>query len=138
VSRIDPLSNTIQLGRREDLETTTVPLSGVSFVAGEAPAAASGRAVPFRAEVRIRHRATPIPATVRPATDREPARGGDWIVETDEPVWAAAPGQAAVLYDGDVVLGGGRIEPPAAAAVGRSGRGAGARQRSSLARVGAA
>jgi tRNA U34 2-thiouridine synthase MnmA/TrmU len=31
-------------------------------------------------------------------------------VETDAPVWAAAPGQAAVLYDGDVVLGGGRIE----------------------------
>jgi tRNA U34 2-thiouridine synthase MnmA/TrmU len=25
-------------------------------------------------------------------------------------VWAAAPGQAAVLYDGDIVLGGGRIE----------------------------
>ena len=34
---------------------------------------------------------------------------GRWLVETDEPVWAAAPGQAAVLYDGPVVLGGGRI-----------------------------
>ena len=31
---------------------------------------------------------------------------------TDAPVWAAAPGQAAVLYDGDEVLGGGRIERP--------------------------
>ena len=30
-------------------------------------------------------------------------------METDAPVWAAAPGQAAVLYDGEVVLGGGRI-----------------------------
>jgi tRNA-specific 2-thiouridylase len=122
VSRIDPLSNTIQLGRREDLETSTVPLSAVSFVAGEPPA---GAAAPFRAEVRIRHRATPIPATVRPASHGEPHRGGSWVVETDEPVWAAAPGQAAVLYDGDVVLGGGRIEPVAAAARTRPDAGAG-------------
>ena len=32
-----------------------------------------------------------------------------WVVETVEPVWAAAPGQAAVFYRGDEVLGGGRI-----------------------------
>jgi len=63
----------------------------------------------FRAQVRIRHRAALIPATVHPATAAEPARGGRWIVETDVPVWAAAPGQAAVLYDGEVTLGGGRI-----------------------------
>jgi tRNA-uridine 2-sulfurtransferase len=107
VSRIDPLSNTIQLGRREDLETRIVPLSGVSFVSGEPPTIGAS---PFRAEVRIRHRATPIAASVRPATANEPNRAGSWIVETDAPVWAAAPGQAAVLYDGDVVVGGGRIE----------------------------
>ena len=47
---------------------------------------------------------------MRPASSTEPARGGSWIVETDTPVWAAAPGQAAVLYAGDVVIGGGRIE----------------------------
>ena len=109
VSRIDPLSNTIQLGRREDLETRTVPLSGVSFVAGQAP---GGATESFRADVRIRHRATPIAATVRPASPTEPDRGGRWIVETETPVWAAAPGQAAVLYAGDVVLGGGRIDAP--------------------------
>jgi tRNA-specific 2-thiouridylase len=109
VSRIDPLSNTIQLGRREDLETTTVPLERVTFVAGPPGRAEDGS---FRAEVRIRHRATPIPATVRPATPDEPARGGNWMVQTDQPVWAAAPGQAAVLYDGDIVLGGGRIARP--------------------------
>ena len=111
VSRIDPLSNTIQLGRREDLETRTVPLSAVSFVAGRAPA---GPGMSFRAAARIRHRAEPIPATVRPASSSEPNRGGRWIVETDRPVWAAAPGQACVLYDGDAVLGGGRIEAAAA------------------------
>ncbi len=49
-----------------------------------------------------------MPATVRPLGERR------WAVETDVPVWAAAPGQAAVLYDGDEVLGGGRIERPLA------------------------
>ena len=112
VSRIDPATNTIQLGRREDLETRTVPLSGVTFVADAPPASSAGAA--FRASIRIRHRATAVDATVRPATSREPRRGGRWIVETDTPVWAAAPGQAAVLYDGEVLLGGGRIERPAA------------------------
>jgi tRNA-uridine 2-sulfurtransferase len=112
VSRIDPLTNTIQLGRREDLETRVVPLNGVTFVADEPP---TGAADGFRAAIRVRHRSTPVAATVRPASAGEPRRGGRWIAETDTPVWAAAPGQAAVLYDGDVVLGGGRIERPAAA-----------------------
>jgi tRNA-specific 2-thiouridylase len=113
VSRIDPLTNTITLGRRVDLETTTIELERASFVAGDPP---GGVGAPFRAEIRIRHRATPVAATVRPATTSEPARGGRWLVETDTPVWAAAPGQAAVLYDGDVVIGGGRITRPAMAA----------------------
>jgi tRNA-specific 2-thiouridylase len=100
VSRIDPLTNTIQLGRREDLETTTFAIERASFLEPVLPTA------PFRADVRIRHRATPIPATVAPLGDRR------WAIETDEPVWAAAPGQAAVLYDGDIVVGGGRIARP--------------------------
>jgi tRNA-uridine 2-sulfurtransferase len=100
VSRIDPLSNTIQLGRREDLETTTFEIERGTFVAPTPPRA------PFRASVRIRHRAAPIPALASPLGDRR------WRIETDEPVWAAAPGQAAVLYDGDEVLGGGRIARP--------------------------
>ncbi len=67
VSRIDAATNTIVLGRRADLETSTVALDDVSFVAGTPPA---GSAAPFRAAVRIRHRAVPVPATVRPATER--------------------------------------------------------------------
>ncbi|HEX2470280.1 MAG TPA: tRNA 2-thiouridine(34) synthase MnmA [Candidatus Limnocylindrales bacterium] len=103
VSRIDPLSNTIQLGRREDLETRLFTVERASFID---PAVARS---PFRAEVRIRHRAAPIGATVGPLGERR------WAVRTDEPVWAAAPGQAAVFYDGDEVLGGGRIAVPSRA-----------------------
>ncbi len=122
VSRMDPLTNTITLGRRQDLETTTIELERTSFISGDAPR----RRDPFEAAIRIRHRATPIAATVRPASADEPARGGRWIVETEAPVWAAAPGQAAVLYDGDVVIGGGRIARPVPAVApaqdGRPGR----------------
>jgi tRNA-specific 2-thiouridylase len=103
VSRVDPATNTITLGRREDLETRWFELEDVGFVDGRPPAAG------FRAAVRIRHRAEPVPATVRPAFEGEGAGGSRWVVETDVPVWAIAPGQAAVLYDGEECLGGGRI-----------------------------
>ena len=108
VARLDPLSNTIQLGRREDLETRRFEIERATFVAGAPPA---GSRAAFRAEVRIRHRAAPVAATVRPTSD-----SSRWSVETDAPVWAAAPGQAAVLYDGENTLGGGRIARPALAA----------------------
>lgn len=116
VSRIDPATNAIVLGRREDLETRTVPLDSVSFVADQPPAGRDGSGAwrPFRAAVRIRHRAPLVAAWVRPASPDEPARMGSWAIETDTPVWAIAPGQACALYDGDVCLGGGRIASPAA------------------------
>ena len=110
VSRVDPRSNTITLARREDLETTTLDLDDVRFVAGEPPDAGE-----FRVEVRIRHRGSLIPATVRRAATRGRTESR-WRAETDTPVWAAAPGQAAVFYDGERCLGGGRIAPANAAA----------------------
>jgi tRNA-uridine 2-sulfurtransferase len=107
VSRVDPASNVITLARRADLETSTIDLDDVRFVAGAAPGDE------FRAEVRVRHRGTLVPATVR-RESRSRAGSARWVVETDTPVWAAAPGQAAVLYDGERCLGGGRIAPAAA------------------------
>ena len=112
VARIDPVANLIQLGRREDLTSRAFLVERVSFVDGAPPASERADGA-FRAAVRIRHRGRLAPAWIAPASDAEPARGGTWRVETDEPVWAAAPGQACVFYAGDVVLGGGRIAAPA-------------------------
>ncbi len=118
VSRVDPVTNTITLGRREDLETRTFEIEDARFITDRAPT------VPFRADVRIRHRGRPIAATVSPATTASRASSDDraegaattsaegtgrWEIHTDEPVWAVAPGQAAVLYAGETCLGGGRI-----------------------------
>ena len=57
---------------------------------------------PLRAEVMLRYRQRPTPCTVYPVGE------GARLV-TDTPVRAPAPGQSAVLYEGDRVLGGGEI-----------------------------
>jgi len=113
VSRVDPVANTIVLARRADLETRRFAIADVTFVAGQPPAG-DGRA--FAARAQIRHRADAVPAQVRPSTAAPAGPSCDdgtrWVVETEIPVWAAAPGQACVLYDADdpdLVVGGGRI-----------------------------
>jgi tRNA-specific 2-thiouridylase len=85
--------------RDDDIE-----LELASFVAGDAPPGGI-RSVPRSGSAIAR------PRSARPCGQRRypSARGGRWLVGTDIPVWAAAQGQAAVLYDGEVVLGGGRI-----------------------------
>ena len=113
VSSLDPLSNTIQLARRADLETHTVDLERVSFVDGAAPN--GRRAVPRRRSGSAIGRGS-FRRTVAPLADADGRVR--WRATTDEPVWAVAPGQACVLYDGDVVVGGGRIARSAEARIG--------------------
>jgi tRNA-specific 2-thiouridylase len=76
-------------------------VEGVSFVAGGPPDSPE-------VEVQIRYRSPPVSSHLAP--DGE----GSWIVRFDTPQAAVAPGQAAVFYRGDEVLGGGTIaERPA-------------------------
>jgi tRNA-specific 2-thiouridylase len=59
---------------------------------------------PIRAEVQIRYRAKPVPVNVIPL---EASRVR---LVFDEPQFGVTPGQAAVWYDGETLLGGGIIE----------------------------
>jgi tRNA-specific 2-thiouridylase len=97
VREVVPATNTVVIGRRDEVAQRSFRVDGARFTAGEPP---SER---FDASVRIRHRAPDVRAEVTMVgRDR-------FVVETTEPVWAPAPGQAAVLYDRDECLGGGRI-----------------------------
>ncbi|HUG47266.1 MAG TPA: tRNA 2-thiouridine(34) synthase MnmA, partial [Candidatus Limnocylindria bacterium] len=102
VGSIDARANVVTLARREDLYRREFELEAVSFVAGRPPARDE-----FETSVRIRHRAEPVPGAVR----RRPGAEDDrrWTVELDRAAWAPSPGQAAVFYDGEEVIGGGRI-----------------------------
>jgi tRNA-uridine 2-sulfurtransferase len=104
----------IALGRpafvtRIDAEHATVHLgSGAALHAGGADLAevtlASGARLPLRASVRVRYRHQGDDALVVPGSGCGEAR-----VVFDGPVRAVTPGQVAVFYEGDRVLGGGRI-----------------------------
>jgi tRNA-specific 2-thiouridylase len=58
---------------------------------------------PIAAEVQVRYRSSPVPVTIIPLESRV-------RVVFDEPQFSITPGQAAVWYDGEKVLGGGIIE----------------------------
>jgi tRNA-specific 2-thiouridylase len=97
VVAIDAASATVRLGSGEDLACRTLRAAQVNWLSGRAPEG------PFRATVRIRYGHTGQEALVTP-------EGGDAVVEFDAPVRAVTPGQAAVFYAGDELLGGGWIE----------------------------
>jgi tRNA-specific 2-thiouridylase len=97
VTAIDAESGRVRVGDADGLLAGGALLEGVAWVAGDAPEA------PVRAEVRVRYRHAGAKATL------EPLPGGAARVRFDEPVAAVAPGQAAVFYAGDDVLGGGWI-----------------------------
>ncbi len=71
----------------------------VNWILEEPPSQGS-----FQAEVQIRYRAKAVPATVKP---REEGRAFRAVF--DQPVWDITPGQRAVVYQGEVCLGGGTI-----------------------------
>jgi len=98
VLRIEADHGTVTVGPRAALDRTGCTASGVTWTSGVRPATWT----PVTAQIRHRHRAAP--ARVR-------ALGDDRAeLEFDLPQAAVTPGQAAVFYDDDVVVGGGWID----------------------------
>ena len=98
VIQTEPAEQRVTVGRSEELLRQRLTASQVNWIS------LPGISQPRRAEVRIRHRHTAAPATIYPTDD--PTRVE---VHFDSPQRAVTPGQAAVMYEGDLVLGGGWI-----------------------------
>jgi tRNA-specific 2-thiouridylase len=97
VLAVDAPANRVVVGPEELLSKRRLVADRASWVAGRPPSDA-----PFEAKVRVRYRGDDEEATVTP-------RAGGFEVAFRSPQRAIAPGQSAVLYDDDDVLGGGRI-----------------------------
>jgi tRNA-specific 2-thiouridylase len=94
----DAVTNTLIVGEADELGTTELIADNVNWISGEAPREA------FRAEVKIRYTAREAPALVTPLEGGRQAR-----VRFDAPQRDVTPGQAAVFYAWDVLVGGGII-----------------------------
>jgi tRNA-specific 2-thiouridylase len=90
VTSTDVVANTVTVGAREDLRRTRVALADLRL---HVPAAEVR-------EAKLRYRSEPLPCTL-----------ADGVLELAEPAWGVAPGQTAVLLDGDRVLGCATIAP---------------------------
>ena len=97
VVRIEPQTHTVVIGSHEELARWELTATEANWLIP-----APDR--PFEAEVKIRYRTPAVPATVKPlGPDR-------FQVRFYQPCYGVAPGQAAVCYQGDRVLGGGWIQ----------------------------
>ncbi len=98
VQRVEPHLNMVVLGPAEDLDTTTCQISELNMFAGAT--LQNGH----RVEVKFRYNSPPVPATIQWETNQTLS------LAFQKPVRALSPGQSAVLYQGDRVLGGGIIQ----------------------------
>jgi len=97
VLRLDPARNAVVVGPREGLRVTRLVAERVNWIAVPSLPA------PLEVEARVRHRAPRVAARVSPLD------AGRIEVAFREPQYAITPGQSVVLYQGEVVLGGGVI-----------------------------
>lgn len=98
VTELKVHDNTIVVGKNEDLSADTMQVEEVNLITMDK------LTEPIRAEVKIRYKDTGASATINPLSDTEVE------VKFDQPRRAVTPGQAAVFYDGDTVIGGGWIK----------------------------
>jgi tRNA-specific 2-thiouridylase len=93
--------NALVVGTLAELGRNALEAGGANWISGAPPAA------PFRGEVKIRYSARPAPGVITP---REP---GGFSVRFDEPLRDITPGQAAVIFVGEEVIGQGLIRQAA-------------------------
>ena len=92
---LEPVSATVTVGPREALEVRTVAADRARWLAP--------RPLPLACAVQLQAHGAAHPCVVHPAGE------DGWRLELDAPVVRPAPGQAAVLYDGDRVLAGATV-----------------------------
>jgi tRNA-uridine 2-sulfurtransferase len=95
---LDVAMNRVIVGTKEALLQPECSVQRVNWVSIDPPTA------PIKAEVQIRYRSQPVAATIVPLADQRVQ------ICFDEPQPSITPGQAAVWYQGEVLLGGGIIE----------------------------
>ncbi|MCV3212254.1 tRNA 2-thiouridine(34) synthase MnmA [Plectonema radiosum NIES-515] len=95
---LDAVNNKVIVGDRTLATESECTVQRVNWVSIAQPS------TPIRAEVQIRYRSNPVPVTVIPLEDSRVS------LVFDEPQFSITPGQAAVWYEGEKVLGGGIIE----------------------------
>lgn len=100
VKKLNVPENKVILADDADLYEKEVKVREFHWITGDKPAPGSE----FRCSAKIRYRHKEQPATAKVIDE------GHVLVTFDEPQRAITPGQSAVFYDGDVVLGGGIIE----------------------------
>lgn len=96
VCKINAEDNTVVLGKNEDLFKREVKVKDINWISGEAPTEE------FSCSAKIRYNQKEQPARVIP-------EGTNATIIFDAPQRAITPGQSAVIYDGDTVIGGGTI-----------------------------
>lgn len=97
VTGISAENNTVTIGENGSQYSRGLVADKMNYIAFDSLEA------PIRAQVKIRFRAKPEPALITPNAD------GTATMVFDEPQRSVTPGQSAVIYDGDIVVGGGRI-----------------------------
>ncbi len=97
VKEIDPVTNTVFVGFREQVRSESCRLDDVHWIAGRPPDPERTYAI------RLRYRHDGVSSRFTAVNEHT------LDVHFDEPQFAVAPGQAGVFYDGDEVLGGGWI-----------------------------
>ena len=94
----DASRNALIVGHIEELGGDQFETQRFNWISGHPPAE------PFRGKVKIRYKASDAPCTVTPLED------GRVQINLDDPLRDITPGQAAVVYDGKICLGGGIIQ----------------------------